>query len=802
MTPEQICTGINVSESEAALQLVIHLDEEALESATARVPLEEVFAADISADTLSVFLRGDSFSICAGRLTGKIVPERSTWQIANVRRRNLPEGCNVKSPAFYNPALRITLAKARESYGNWDEVFQDYRCCPFGLPRDRIDWDERVRRCYVLSPSCPNNRVGKAQRAQDLVKKVETSQDLLLNRVILLFHLEDKLLQLCLTHRLYLHDLFSMRVGARDVQVNFVADSEYPMCFGGLGGCCVPEASTWEIFVDEGSGQEKDTPHPVLKLGLAKADNSRGRWQEVFTKWQPWQSAKAMVEAQALEGASSLAVEDKAGACIGWTEFVLSEESKEQDLRLAVSALDFDGTKRRLCLKRSFLQDFLALCLCSQYAHHRLECELIHFLSRCCEVLGSVLNAVLRGYHVMQLLLSHGDRSISEPFLALVDSKNSLQETAYSHEEQLLLAEALLQETCHDEVFSNQRNRRTDIVSTDFMTLLSAQVDSLVLQSAALTDVCSDEVRRPTSAESTTTSPAPSPGALSFSTSPRSPSPASAPLWSIKRPETHKLGSHYTQFGPPPRSQRRSPTRPQSPSMATYERNVEFIKQKQARLETAQKEKDNQEKLALVPPNITAESRKLVAEGYYPPWSRKGSITRSVIRNRKVIEDVNAKKSAEDAEHTFQPTINKRSQAIFRHVLDAGEPWHDRVHQRPKTRGVQKEEHSFRPQISRKAQLLQREGDITERLYRREAKAPETQEPSNKSEMRAMQRRMLAKELEKIESLQVKEEDEVAVLEELVRKFTSPGQHGVSKLAAALLRRKAEGRGAVEAEQP
>ncbi|CAE7378575.1 unnamed protein product [Symbiodinium natans] len=100
-------------------------------------------------------------------------------------------------------------------------------------------------------------------------------------------------------------------VGARDVQVNFVADSEYPMCFGGLGGCCVPEASTWEIFMDDGSEQEK--AHPVLKLGLAKAESSRGRWQEVFTQWQPWQSAKAMKEAyanQALEGSSAIALED------------------------------------------------------------------------------------------------------------------------------------------------------------------------------------------------------------------------------------------------------------------------------------------------------------------------------------------------------------------------------------------------------------------------------------------------------------------------------------------------------------
>eukprot|EP00439_Symbiodinium_sp_Y106_P075129 s636_g14.t2 len=119
------------------------------------------------------------------------------------------------------------------------------------------------------------------------------------------------------------HFMFNcIKVGAKDVQVNFVADSEYPICFGGLGGYCVPEASTWEIFMDEGSEQDitvkacryiTDGPHPVLKMGLAKADTSRGRWQEVFTQWEPWQSAKAMMEAyatNALEGASELAMED------------------------------------------------------------------------------------------------------------------------------------------------------------------------------------------------------------------------------------------------------------------------------------------------------------------------------------------------------------------------------------------------------------------------------------------------------------------------------------------------------------
>ncbi|CAE7664973.1 unnamed protein product [Symbiodinium sp. CCMP2592] len=339
-----------------------------------------------------------------------------------------------------------------------------------------------------------------------------------------------------------------------------------------------------------------------------------------------------------------------------------------------------------------------------------------------------------------------------------------LQDAAYSHEEQLLLAEALLQETTHDEVQSSQRTRRTDMVSTDFMTTLSAQVDSLLLQSAALNDV--NSIRRTTSAESSKASPAQSPGAVSFSSSPSSPS--TNRQWSIKRPQGHQLGSHYTLFGPPPRSQQRSPTRAQSPPMATYERNVEFIKQRQAKLETAQKQKDEQETQMLASPSITAESRKLVGAGYAPPWSRKEDVTRSVIRNRKVTESVNAKKEVEAAEHTFQPKINKRSKAIFRHVLDAGEPWHDRVHQRQKGRKTHAEEPSFRPRISRKAQLLQREGDVTERLCRREAKALE---PQNPQKMRAMQRRMLAQELEQIEGLQVKEADELAVLEELARKF-------------------------------
>lgn len=288
MTPEQICTGIDIMESENMVQLMIHLNEEALDGATARVPLEEVFAADVSPSEVWVFLRGDSFTLCNGRLAHPVRPAQSSWQTRSVRRKNLPEGCNVKAPAFYNPALLISLVK--ESSGTWDKVFQDFHHCNYGMPRDRIEWSERVQRCMVLLPGAPNNKVGKASRAQALVKRVEATQHSLLNRIIILFHLEDKLTKLCESHRVSMHDLFTLMIGERSVQLNFVADSEYAMCWGGLGGACIPHSASMEIFMD---GEES---HPVLKLGLAKAENSKGKWEEVFKQMQPWELSRALLE--------------------------------------------------------------------------------------------------------------------------------------------------------------------------------------------------------------------------------------------------------------------------------------------------------------------------------------------------------------------------------------------------------------------------------------------------------------------------------------------------------------------------
>lgn len=368
----------------------------------------------------------------------------------------------------------------------------------------------------------------------------------------------------------------------------------------------------------------------------------------------------------------------------------------------------------------------------------------------------------------------------------------------YSHEEQLLLAEALLQDTSHERFDHWKRpgagGAAAGLVSRDFMSSLSAEVDSLLHNSLPLNDVSSSRQRpsTPAAVEPST------PGAMTFA----APSPRKEPKdpkdsdWSIRRPETHVLGGSYTLFGPPPRPAKRSvpPTGPKL-DLATYERNVEFIKQREARLESARKERDDQEKGQLASPAITDGSRKLVSHGYSPPWDGKKSTTHS-CRAQKVLKDALELKAQEEAEHTFQPAINQRSKAIFRHVINTGQPWHDRVHagdrpgKPPGTKALTPEEqqHSFQPEISKKAQQLRREGHVSERLYRGEAKVDS--EPLKKT--RALQKRisrMLARECQGVPLQQGGEAVTPEAISAAEAAAVPRPVSGVSKLVEALSRR-------------
>ncbi|CAK8985208.1 unnamed protein product [Durusdinium trenchii] len=203
--------------------------------------------------------------------------------------------------------------------------------------------------------------------------------------------------------------------------------------------------------------------------------------------------------------------------------------------------------------------------------------------------------------------------------------------------------------------------------------------------------------------------------------------------WSIRRPDTHQLGGAFTLFGPPPRTPRTEKRSPPGAGakLATYERNVEFVKQREARLESARKERADQEISQLAAPSLTETSRKLVTSGYSPPWEGKRSFSAS-CRSQKVMKAAAESKAQEEAEHTFKPSINERSKAIFRHMINTGQPWHDRVHagdrpgKPPGTKALTPrcEQHPFSPQISKKAQQLRRDGDVSERSLSRKRPGP------------------------------------------------------------------------------
>mmetsp|Transcript_31521 Transcript_31521/g.80378 ORF Transcript_31521/g.80378 Transcript_31521/m.80378 type:complete len:543 (+) Transcript_31521:132-1760(+) len=311
MVPERLCTGIDAAdEDENNAWVLVHLDEEALHMVTSSVPMEEIFAADVESDSIAIFLRNEGFGVCWGKLKGLCVPELTTWEITSLRRKNLPPSSNIKCPAFYNPTLRITLTKAGGYQNIWGGVFAEMQSPNFAPPRERMPWTERIQRALVLSPGAPLKESIKADKAKQLCTRVEATQDTVLQKATLMMHLQEGLHEIAFKFKLDLGTFFSMKVAEKMLEVSVIADTEYVMCVGRLGGDVQPSKTAWEI------AWERDSPnsekgHLCLKISLTKAPSSKGKWDEVFRKMEPWEVCANIHKNMALEaGAETEAVTD------------------------------------------------------------------------------------------------------------------------------------------------------------------------------------------------------------------------------------------------------------------------------------------------------------------------------------------------------------------------------------------------------------------------------------------------------------------------------------------------------------
>mmetsp|Transcript_46526 Transcript_46526/g.134703 ORF Transcript_46526/g.134703 Transcript_46526/m.134703 type:complete len:569 (-) Transcript_46526:281-1987(-) len=287
--PEQLCTGIDddVDETEDQISVLIHFDERTLEFATGMVPLEELFSADVEPSRLDVYLRYDGLGLCSGQLVGRCIPERTTWEVVNVRRK-LPKDTTIKAPAYYNQALRIVLWKAPGHQMNWEHAFADLQMPQCEPPKEREPWAKLVQRALVLSPAGPFSATLKTERAQKLITYIECSQDSVSNKAFIMLHLEEKLAEMFGRYQVDHLTFFSIKVGDSMLEVNAVADAEFRMCVGRLGGKCVYDKTTFELAMERNSPDD-EREHPCLRVTVMKAESSRGNWDEVFTRLEAWQ---------------------------------------------------------------------------------------------------------------------------------------------------------------------------------------------------------------------------------------------------------------------------------------------------------------------------------------------------------------------------------------------------------------------------------------------------------------------------------------------------------------------------------
>eukprot|EP00930_Biecheleria_cincta_P106363 TRINITY_DN9982_c0_g1_i1.p1 TRINITY_DN9982_c0_g1~~TRINITY_DN9982_c0_g1_i1.p1 ORF type:complete len:513 (-),score=90.93 TRINITY_DN9982_c0_g1_i1:360-1898(-) len=390
-------------------------------------------------------------------------------------------------------------------------------------------------------------------------------------------------------------------------------------------------------------------------------------------------------------------------------------------------------------------------------------------------------------------------------------------------DEHAILAETLLQESAlpHAQAGSKRRSPpgvsavlpghvgQREYVSTGFMNSLCAEVDSLLESSSVLSDVKNLDVGSQVKAASPSPMPI-SPGydspqqSLASTASPgrsRKETPdksAERSPWSIK-PRAH-APTGYPLFSHVPESQASSPTTgKKSPSSkssgknspsdthAVYKRSVEFLEQKKAKLAEQIAKKEQQENDTFSGPQISAMSKKLVADRYKKPWEGKTETSR--IKS-KALAEMQEQRARESAEHTFQPQIDKRSKDLFRHVLDNGEPWHYRMHsgQNPsKSVWKDRSKHSkmeenltFTPEITQKARQLEERGYSSDQLHTCHARdnyrfSPASEHPS----------------LEHVEH----EVSDHEALEAMVQRFVidgnpkKPSTQGAAKLTEALRQR-------------
>lgn len=143
--PDALCIGITASQDDRDVFIQVHFDRESFESIKRRIPVEALLAADVTEDSICIFLQGDKQNpILLGDLWGKCVVDRVSWRLVSAEALRSQQ----QDPSRYSPALELKLRKQVANGaemvegqdgiprpGRWKQVFRDcwhHRLLSFG----------------------------------------------------------------------------------------------------------------------------------------------------------------------------------------------------------------------------------------------------------------------------------------------------------------------------------------------------------------------------------------------------------------------------------------------------------------------------------------------------------------------------------------------------------------------------------------------------------------------------------------------------------------------------------------------
>jgi len=118
--PDDLCIAVDTLQDTKTMTVRVHFDAEALDVAQRILPLEELLAADVLEDRVSIYLQCDPQNpILWAKLNGRCNPKESSWSMTTCDRfRDRQQNCSAPGHA-----LAIVLTKQKESRGMWEQPF-------------------------------------------------------------------------------------------------------------------------------------------------------------------------------------------------------------------------------------------------------------------------------------------------------------------------------------------------------------------------------------------------------------------------------------------------------------------------------------------------------------------------------------------------------------------------------------------------------------------------------------------------------------------------------------------------------